>query len=115
MLVYEQLADSNPVKKSAAEYVKAYESKFGAGSRTTFGGHAWDAYLLLQRAIPEALKRAQPGSKAFRSALRDALENSKDVAASNGVFSISAGDHNGMDNRARVIVRIENGKWVLVK
>ena len=115
LLVYEQLPDSNPVKKSAAEYVKAYESKYGAGSRTTFGGHAWDAYLLLQRAIPEAMKKAQPGSKAFRGALRDALENSKDVAASNGVFSISAGDHNGMDNRARVIVRIENGKWVLVK
>src|SRR5437762_2103730 len=115
LLVYEQLPDSNPVKKSAAEYVKAYESKYGAGSRTTFGGHAWDAYLLLQRAIPEAMKQGQPGSKAFRGALRDALENSKDVAASNGVFSISAGDHNGMDNRARVIVRIENGKWVLVK
>ena len=50
-----------------------------------------------------------------QSALRDALENSKDVAASNGVFGISAADHNGMDNRARVIVRIENGKWVLVR
>ena len=49
------------------------------------------------------------------STLRDALENSKDVAASNGVFSINTGDHNGMDNRARVIVRIENGKWVLVR
>ena len=115
MLVYEQLPDSNPVKKSAAEYVKAYESKYGAGTRTTFGGHAWDAYMLLQRAIPEALKKAQPGSKAFRSALRDALENSKDVAGSNGVFNINAGDHNGMDNRARVMVRIENGKWVLLK
>ena len=115
MLVYEQLPDSNAVKKSAAEYVKAYESKFGAGSRTTFGGHAWDAYMLLQRAIPEALKKAQPGTKAFRSALRDALEGSTDVAASNGVFNINGGDHNGMDNRSRVIVRIENGKWVLLK
>jgi branched-chain amino acid transport system substrate-binding protein len=71
--------------------------------------------MLLRGAIPEALKKGQPGTKAFRSALRDALENSKDVAASNGVFSMNAGDHNGMDNRARVIVRIENGKWVLAK
>jgi branched-chain amino acid transport system substrate-binding protein len=115
MLVYEQLPDSNPVKKSAADYVNAYEAKYGAGTRTTFGGHAWDAYMLLRSAIPEALKKAQPGSRAFRGALRDALENSKDVAASNGVFSINASDHNGMDNRARVIVRIENGKWILVK
>jgi len=52
---------------------------------------------------------------AFRAALRDALESGKDVAGSNGVFSMNATDHNGMDNRARVIVRIENGKWVMVK
>jgi branched-chain amino acid transport system substrate-binding protein len=115
MLVYEQLPDTNAVKKSAAEYVRVYEAKYGAGSRTTFGGHAWDAYMLLQRAIPEALKKGQPGTKAFRDGLRDALENARDVAGANGVFNMSAGDHNGMDNRARVIVRIENGKWVLVR
>jgi len=115
LLVYEQLPDSNPVKKSAADYVKAYEAKYGAGSRTTFGGHAWDAYVLLQHAIPDALKKGQPGTKAFRAALRDALESGKDVAGSNGVFSMNATDHNGMDNRARVIVKIENGKWVMVK
>jgi branched-chain amino acid transport system substrate-binding protein len=115
MLVYEQLPESNDVKKSAADYVRLYETKYGPGSRSTFGGHAWDAYTLLQRAIPEALKKGQPGTQAFRAALRDALENSKDVAASNGVFTMSAGDHNGMDNRARVMVKIENGKWVLLK
>jgi branched-chain amino acid transport system substrate-binding protein len=115
MLVYEQLPDSNAVKASAGEYVRTYEAKYGPGSRTTFGGHAWDAYTLLQRAIPEALKTAQPGTKAFRAALRDALENAKNVAGSNGIFNMSAADHNGMDNRARVIVRIENGKWVLSK
>jgi len=115
MAVYEQLPDSNPVKKSAAEYVVKYEAKYGPGSRTTFGGHAWDAYLLLQRAIPEALKKGQPGTQAFRAALRDALESSKEVAAANGVFNIGPGDHNGFDNRARVIVKIDNGKWVLLK
>jgi branched-chain amino acid transport system substrate-binding protein len=115
MLVYEQLPENNPVKKAAAEYVGKYEAKYGPGSRTTFGGHAWDAYLLLQRAIPEALKKGQPGTKAFRAALRDALENVKELPAANGVFNISAADHNGFDNRARVMVRIDNGKWVLLK
>ena len=115
MLVYEQLPDSNAVKKSAAEYVNKYEGKYGPGSRTTFGGHAWDAYMLLQRAIPEALKKGQPGTKAFRAALRDALENVKEASAANGVFNINAGDHNGFDNRARVMVKIDNGKWVLLK
>ena len=115
MLVYEQLAEGNPVKKSAADYVTKYEGKYGPGSRTTFGGHAWDAYLLLQRAIPEALKKGQPGTKAFRAALRDALENVKEAPGANGVFNVNAGDHNGFDNRARVMVKIENGKWVLVR
>lgn len=115
MLVYEQLADANPVKKSAAEYVAKYESKYGPGTRSTFGGHAWDAYTLLQRAIPEALKKGQPGTKAFRAAMRDALENVSEASASNGVFSMNAGDHNGFDNRARVMVKIDNGKWVLLK
>jgi len=115
MLVYEQLADGNPVKKSAAAYVSKYEGKYGADSRTTFGGHAWDAYLLLEHAIPEALKKGQPGTKSFSAALRDALENVKDAAGANGVFNMTASDHNGFDNRARVMVKIDNGKWVLVK
>jgi len=115
MLVYEQLPDSNPLKKSAAEYITKYEAKYGKGSRTTFGGHAWDAYLLLTRAIPEALQKAQPGTKAFRLALRDALENVHELVASHGVFTMSPADHNGLDNRARTMIMIDNGKWVLAK
>jgi len=112
MLVYEQLPDSNEVKKTAADYVTKYEKKFGA--RTTFGGHLWDAYILLAKAIPEALKKAKPGTKEFRAALRDALENSN-VIGTHGVFVMTVNDHNGLDNRARVMVRIENDKWVLIK
>ena len=115
MLVYEQLPDSNPLKKTAAEYIGKYEAKYGPGSRTTFGGHAWDAYLLLQAAIPEALKKAKPGTKEFRAALRDALESGKEVVATHGVYQMSPQDHNGLDNRARTMIKIDNGKWVLVK
>ncbi len=112
MLVYEQLPDSNPVKKVAAEYIGKYEQKFG--TRSTFGGHAYDAYLLLNQAIPVALKKAKPGTKEFRAALRDALEGAN-VVATHGVFAMTPADHNGLDNRARVMVRIDNGKWVLTK
>jgi branched-chain amino acid transport system substrate-binding protein len=112
MLVYEQLPDSNVVKKASAEYVTKYEQKFG--TRTTFGGHLWDAYQLLAKAIPEAAKKAKPGTPQFRVALRDALETS-DVVGVHGVFVMNANDHNGLDNRARVIVRIDDGKWVLQK
>ena len=112
MLVYEQLPDTNPVKKTAAEYVTKYEQKFG--ERTTFGGHLWDAYQLLAQALPEAMKKAKPGTPAFRTALRDALEASN-VVGVHGVFVMNASDHNGFDNRARVMVKIQDGKWVLQK
>jgi branched-chain amino acid transport system substrate-binding protein len=112
MLVYEQLPEANPIKKVAGEYITKYEQKFG--TRSTFGGHAWDTYLLLNQAIPVALKKAKPGTREFRVALRDALE-AANVVATHGVFVMSGNDHNGLDNRARVMVRIENGKWVLAK
>jgi branched-chain amino acid transport system substrate-binding protein len=112
MLVYEQLPDSNAVKKTAADYVAKYEQKFG--TRTTFGGHLWDAYLLLAQAIPEALKKAKPGTPQFRAALRDALEGAN-VVGVHGVFVMNANDHNGLDNRARVMVKVDDGKWVLLK
>lgn len=115
MLVYEQLPDSNPIKKSAAEYITKYEGKYGKDSRTTFGGHAWDAYLLLSHAIPEALRKAKPGTKEFRLALRDSLENTKELVATHGVFTMSSQDHNGLDNRARTMIRIDNGRWALAK
>lgn len=115
VLVASQLPDSNPLKKSAQTYVKKYEATYGAGSVSTFGAHAWDAGLLLAKAIPVALKRAKPGTKEFRAALRDALEGTKELAGAHGVFNMSATDHNGLDQRARVMVRIENGKWKLAK
>lgn len=115
MLVFEQLPDSNPLKKSAAEYITKYEAKYGKGSRSTFGGHAWDAYVLLNHAIPVALQKAKPGTKEFHAALRDALEGEKEVVATHGVFTMTPQDHNGLDNRARTMIKIENGQWVLVK
>jgi branched-chain amino acid transport system substrate-binding protein len=113
LLVADQLPDSNPVKKSALAYKHAYEKAYGAGSVSTFGGHAWDAGQLLNAAIPVALKKAQPGTKEFRAALRDALENVKNLPASQGVFNMGPNDHLGFDQRARVMVQIVNGKWKL--
>ena len=111
MLVVDQLPMGHPVKAAGTNYVKAYEAKYGAGSVSTFGGHAWDAGLLMSAAVPAALKSAAPGTPAFRAALRDALEQVKDVAGAHGIFSMSASDHLGLDDRAYVMVKIENGTW----
>ena len=94
MLVYEQLPDSNPLKKSAAEYINRYEAKYGTGSRSTFGGHAWDAYLLLQAAIPEAMKKANPGTKEkpwktlAQAAKAESEKNGPLTLATDGVKSV---------------------------
>ncbi len=114
MLVAEQLPDTDPVKAVAVPYVRAYEEKFGPGSRAGFGGHAYDAYALLKAALPQALKVAKPGTPEFRKALRDAIEASKDVPGVHGVFSLTPSDHVGLDNRARVIVEVKDGGWKLI-
>lgn len=114
MLVADDLPTSNPIKAVARGYIKAYEAKYGAGSTSTFGANTYDAGLLLQKAIPVALKKAQPGSPEFRVALRDALEQAKEVVGAQGVFNMTAQDHNGMDSRARVMMSVKNGRWTLV-
>lgn len=111
VLVAEQLPADHPVKKSALAYVQAYEAAYGKGSVSTFGAHAWDAGLLMTAAVPVALKKAQPGTPAFRSALRDALENIKDLPGAHGIFNTSPTDHLGLDQRGRVMVKIEGGTW----
>ena len=115
MLVADELPGNNPVKAVAQGYIKAYEGKYGAGTMSTFGANTFDAGLLLQKAIPEAMKKAKPGTPEFRSALRDALEQSKEVVGAQGVFNMTAQDHNGMDERARVMMTVRNGKWVPLK
>ena len=111
VLVAEQLPASNPVRKSALEYITKYEAAYGKGSVSTFGGHAWDAGVLLQAAIPAALKKAQPGTPEFRAALRDALEQVKEAPGAHGIFNMSPTDHLGLDQRARVMVVIDKGHW----
>ena len=115
VLVAAQLPDSNPIKKVALDYVGKYEAAHGKGSSSTFGAHAWDAGLLLQNAVPVALKKAKPGTKEFKHALRDALEGLKNVTVSHAIVNMSAQDHLGFDQRARVMVKVENGDWKLIQ
>ncbi|HEY9064259.1 MAG TPA: ABC transporter substrate-binding protein [Burkholderiaceae bacterium] len=114
VIVAAALPAAHPAKAQAMDYVKRYEATYGAGSVAAFGAYTWDAGLLLANAIPAALKSgAQPGTREFRGALRDALEAVRDLPVSNGVVNMSKNDHLGLDQRARVIVRVVGGKWQL--
>ena len=115
VLVAEQLPDTNASKKAALDYVKRYEGQYGAGSRSLFGATAWSAMTLLNVAVPQAAKKAKPGSPEFRVALRDALEGLKEIVTPEAVLNMSESDHNGVDARSQVMVRIEGGQWKLAR
>jgi branched-chain amino acid transport system substrate-binding protein len=113
VLVAEQLPESNPTRKPAVDFVNRFEKANGAGSRSLFAATAWDALLIIQQAAREAMKKAKPGTPEFRAALRDAIEGLKDFVGSEGVYNMSPADHNGVDARSQVMVKIENGGWKL--
>ena len=115
VVVAEQLAASDPLKATGLHFLKEYEGAYGAGSRNAFAAYAWDSGVIIQTALPVALKIAKPGTSAFRDALRDAIEAGKDVKGTHAIYNMSATDHYGVDKRARVLVKVDNGEWKLVR
>ncbi|MEO8524497.1 MAG: ABC transporter substrate-binding protein [Caldimonas sp.] len=113
VVVAAALPADHPARVAALDYVKRYEAANGPGSVSAFGSYTWDAWLELNQALPIALKKARPGTREFRVALRDALEGIHDLHVSNGVVSMSKNDHLGLDQRARVIVKVVDNKWRL--
>ena len=107
--------DSALTKKPGLELNKAYEGKYGPNSRSQFAGHSYDAFEILKRVIPVALKTAKPGTPEFREAIRQALLSEKDLAASQGVYNFTEKDRSGLDDRARIILTVKDGKYVPAK
>ncbi|WP_397475052.1 ABC transporter substrate-binding protein [Pusillimonas sp.] len=114
MLAPDQAPDSNPAKKVALEYMEAYKKLHG-NDPATFGGNVYDAGLLLQQAIPEALENAKPGTEEFRVALRDSLEKIKDLPGTQGIYNMTPEDHSGFDERGVELLTVKDGKWQLLK
>ncbi|KJS37826.1 MAG: branched-chain amino acid ABC transporter substrate-binding protein [Rhodospirillaceae bacterium BRH_c57] len=112
--VAEQLPDTSPVKTPGMEFVAGYEKAHGENSRNQFAGHMYDGIQALKAALPVALKAAKPGTPEFRTAIKDALESGLDIPAGHGVFNFTATDHFGLDERGRVLITVENGKWKLL-
>ena len=115
MIVAEELPADFPTKAVSLDFVKRYEAAFGAASRNAFAGYSYDGVLLLDAAAAVALKKAKPGTAEFREALRDALEGLKNINGTHGVYNMTPANHNGEDERARVLVQVTNGEWRLLK
>jgi branched-chain amino acid transport system substrate-binding protein len=111
----EDQPDSALTKKPGTALNSAYEAKYGANSRSQFAGHSYDAFLVLARVIPVALKKAKPGTPEFRDAIREAFTSEHEIAASQGVYNFTDKDRNGLDDRSRILLTVQNGKYVPAK
>jgi branched-chain amino acid transport system substrate-binding protein len=105
LLMADVLPASHPQKQVLTTYKKAYEAKFGEAV-STFGGHAYDAFLILT----EAIKKAGSTDK---YKVRDAIEGIKGLAGTGGIFSFSPTDHNGLTIDSFEVLTVKNGEFVL--
>jgi branched-chain amino acid transport system substrate-binding protein len=104
--------DNALTKKPGLALNTAYETKYGANSRSQFAGHSYDAFEVLKRVIPTALKTAKPGTVEFREAIRQAFLTEREIAASQGVYNWTEKDRSGLDDRSRIILTVKDGKYV---
>src|SRR3954471_18281130 len=107
--------DSALTKKPGLALNTAYEAKYGVNSSSQFAGHSYDAFEVLKRIVPVALKTAKPGTPEFREALRQAMTSEKDIAASQGVYNFTEKDRYGLDDRSRIILTVKDGKYTPAK
>jgi branched-chain amino acid transport system substrate-binding protein len=107
LLMADILPDNNPQKKLLVEYKKDYESRYKE-EVSTFGGHAYDALLILV----EGIKKAKSTDK---EKVRDAIENIKGLVGTAGIFNFSSQDHNGLGMDAFEMFTVKDGKFVIYK
>jgi len=103
--------DTALTKKPGLVLNTAYEAKYGPNSRSQFAGHSYDAFEVLKRVVPVALKTAKPGTGEFRDAIRQALLTEREIAASQGVYNFTEKDRYGLDDRSRIILTVKDGKY----
>ncbi|MEA3403358.1 MAG: ABC transporter substrate-binding protein [Armatimonadota bacterium] len=106
LLVAEQLPEDDPQKQLLLEYAEQYEEEFGKPA-DTFGGHAWDAVMLVKNAIEE--EGAEP------AAIRDGIESTEGFVGIGGVFNFGPDQHYGLSPDAFVMVKIQDGDWTLIE
>jgi branched-chain amino acid transport system substrate-binding protein len=111
----EDQPDEAQTKKPGLALDTAYEAKYGPSSRSQFAGHSYDAFKVLERVVPVALKTAKPGTPEFREAIRQALLTEREIAASQGVYNFTDKDRYGLDDRSRILLTVKDGKYVLVR
>ncbi|MFN7165843.1 MAG: ABC transporter substrate-binding protein [Pannonibacter sp.] len=107
LLVADKLPDNDPQKPVVVGYRDAYQKATGA-QVSTFGGHAYDAFMILTEAIERA-GSAEP------AAIRDEIEKTKGYVGTGGIVNMTADDHMGLDLSAFRMLEIKDGDWTIVE
>jgi len=105
LLVAETLPGNDPQKQVLMKYKQDYESRYKEDV-STFGGHAYDALLILAEAVKKA-GSVEPEK------VRAAIETLRGVVGTGGVFNFSAQDHNGLTKDAFEMLTVKDGKFVV--
>lgn len=106
LLVADALPKNHQQKTVLVKYRDDYEKKFKEDA-STFGGHAYDALMILVKAIEKA-------GSADKEAVRTAIENMKGFVGTGGIFNFSAEDHNGLDISSFEMLTVKNGKFTVL-
>ncbi|RZI77747.1 MAG: ABC transporter substrate-binding protein [Variovorax sp.] len=112
VIVAEQLPESNPIRKVSMDFRAAYQKANGAPPTDAFSAYSFDAWLLFLDAASRA--KGEPGTAAYRVALRDAIVGTRELVGTHSVYNFKPTDRYGSDERSRVIVKLEKGQWKLV-
>ncbi len=112
--IVDDLAKDSPFRAAPERYIAAYKALHNE-EPAAFGAHLFDSIVLVENAVPAALKAGKPGTAEFRAALREALENGKEIYLNNGLSNMSPTNHNGYDERSAFLIKVEGGKFRLLK
>jgi branched-chain amino acid transport system substrate-binding protein len=110
LMAWEQLPDNDPQKAVIKDFVRLYNDVYKYNKEfpiNTHSGYAWDAIYI----VANAMKKAGTDPEK----LRDAIENTKGYVGISGIYNLTPEDHNGLGTDSMILVRVEDGKWKLVK
>ena len=113
VMVADQLAADNPVRKVALDFRKAYQQVHGSLPNDAFSAYTFDAWLLFADAA--ARVKSEPGTPEFRKALKDAIAATRELPGTHGVFTFKPNDPYGLDKRSALVIKLDKGQWKLAE
>ena len=113
VIVAEQLPNEHPTKKISMSFRSVFQKVHNAPTSDAFSAYSFDGWLVFLDAA--ARTKGEPGTPEFRVTLRDAITSTKELVGTHGVYNFKPGQLYGVDERARVIVKLDKGQWKLAQ